>query len=243
VSATIGPESDRHAVGAVMLFVATALALRAHGLFHLHAGCVLVPGLGTVLIVGESGSGKTSLSVALAALGGALVSDDAVFLSNGVQGRVEVVGWPADLHLAPTTLGAFPELAARAYRPVSDGRDKRAVPLEALPRPWLPSAQDPRLVLFPVVGGASRSCTRRLDASEVVARLIPQSGLAVIPGAAKCAEHLRLLAEVANNAVGLEITLGADALCPGPPFLEILGAGIEEASGRGRGDGSDAGHG
>jgi hypothetical protein len=228
VRASIGPESDWHVVGAVMLFVATALALRAHGLFHLHAGCVDLPGLGTVLVVGESGAGKTTLSLGLAALGGALVSDDSVFLGKRLHGDIEISGWPADLHLAPVTLGAFPDLASRAYRPVSDGRDKQAVPLDALARPWLPAARSPRLVLFPTVGRVSRSLMRRLGDAEIVARLIPQSGLVLVPGAVRGEEHLQLLADLAGAAIGLELTLGTDALSLDPAFLKRLEAATEK---------------
>lgn len=215
-----------------MLFAATALAIRAHGLFHLHAGCVDVPGLGVVLVVGESGSGKTTLSVGLAARGGALVSDDAVFLSNGIQpGSIEAWGWPADLHLAPETLRAFPELAAGAYRPVSDGRDKRAVPLSVLARPWLPVAKSPALVLFPRVGSGATSTLRRLSAAETVTGLIPQSGLVLVPGAQRGQEQFRLLANLASSAVGVEVTLGADALPPGDGFVELLTASSGLVSG------------
>jgi hypothetical protein len=221
VQAVVGLASDPHFVGAVMLFAATALAFRGHGLFHLHAGCVVVPELGTLLIVGESGSGKTTLSVGLAALGGHLVTDDAVFLDAGSTG-IEVWGWPADLHVAPGTLRAFPELGPHAIRPISDGRDKRAVPLSALVQPWLPSANRPRVVLFPRVGDGRRSRAKRLAPAEVVAQLIPQSGMAVIAGAARSVEHLGLLAAMADDAVGLEIALGSDALPPGASFLELL---------------------
>jgi hypothetical protein len=204
-----------------MLFAATALALRGHGLFHLHAGCVVVPELGTVLVVGESGSGKTTLSLGLAALGGRLVTDDAVFLRTG-PGGMELWGWPADLHVAPETVRAFPDIAPYAVRPVSDGRDKKALPVAVLERPWRPSASRPSLVLFPTVGDDGRSRAKRLASAEMVAQLIPQSGMAVIAGAARSVEHLELLAALADDTVGLEIVLGSDALPPGSSFLELL---------------------
>jgi hypothetical protein len=223
VTACVGPESDLHFVGAAMLFTATALALRAHGLFHLHAACVVVPPLGAVLIVGESGSGKTTLSLGLAALGGSLVSDDAVFLSNGLQGDVEIWGWPADMHLTPATLAAFPDLAGYAYRPVADGRDKRAVPLAALSPPWAPGASLPRFILFPRIEDVTISAGKRVDPATTVAQLLPQSGLALVPGAAKTQEQLELLAGLANGGVGLEIALGTDALPPSLALVDLLG--------------------
>jgi hypothetical protein len=223
VTALVGPESDLHFVGGVMLFTATALALRAHGLFHLHAACVAVPRLGTVLIVGESGSGKTTLALGLAALGGSLVSDDAVFLSSGsVEGCADIWGWPADMHLGPATLAAFPEVAKSAYRPVADGRDKRAVPLSALTPSWLPCASRPLLVLFPTIRPVTISGAERVDQATTVTQLIPQSGLALISGVAKTEEHLQLLAAIANGGVGLEVTLGADALPPASGLIDVL---------------------
>lgn len=226
VEVSVGPESDLHFVGGVMLFAATALALRAHGLFHLHAACVDVPGLGTVLIVGESGSGKTTLALGMAALGGSLVSDDVVFLSRGEHDAAEVWGWPADMHLGPATLDVFPQLAKAAYRPVSDGRDKRAVPLSALIPPWLPCARHPSVVLFPCIGPVTVSNLTVLEPGETVARLIPQSGLALVPGAARAQEHLALLADIANGAVGLAATLGPDALPLGSTLMDQLRAAV-----------------
>lgn len=46
-----------------------------------HATCVVAHGRG-ILITGASGSGKSSLALALLALGGTLVSDDRVILTN-----------------------------------------------------------------------------------------------------------------------------------------------------------------
>lgn len=222
VSAQVGAESDPHFVGAVMLFTATALALRAHGLFHLHAACVDVPELGTVLIVGESGSGKTTLALGLAALGGSLVTDDAVFLSDAGQDNAEVWGWPADMHLGPPTLGAFPQLARQAYRAVTGSRDKLAVPLSALRPAWLPSALRPTLVLFPSIRPVTVSQVTALEPAETVVRLIQQSGLLVVSGAVKAQEHLELITEIASAGVGLELTLGTDALPAGPALIELL---------------------
>jgi hypothetical protein len=179
-----------------------------------------------VLIVGESGSGKTTLSIALASLGGYLCSDDSVFLCEGQREGLDVAGWPADLHVAPATLAAFPELVAQGLRTITDGHVKRAVPLSALERPWLPLVHDPKLVLFPVIGDAPVSRLRPLDMAETVAQLIPQSGLALVPGAGRVEEHLRLLAALAQGASGFEITLGADVLAPGEGLLELLHQGF-----------------
>jgi hypothetical protein len=222
VTALVGAESDLHFVGAVMIFAATALALRAHGLFHLHAACVVVPQIGTVLIVGESGSGKTTLALGLAALGGSLVSDDAVFLTRGPHGQADVLGWPADMHLGPATLNAFPALAKEAYRPVADGRDKRAVPLSSLTPSWLPRASRPELVLFPTIRPVTKSRVEVVDAPSTISQLIPQSGLVLVSGAPRPQEHFEVLAGIANDSVGLAITLGADALPPGSALMDLL---------------------
>jgi hypothetical protein len=218
----VGRGTVAHLAGAVMLFVGTAVALRAHGLFHLHAACVGVPDVGTVLIVGESGSGKTTLSIALATLGGTLVTDDAVFLRESDDGgALEAHGWPGQLHVTRETLVAFPSLAAAA-RSTLDGRDKVAVPVAAVGRPLVASAREPTVVLFPKVGDAPTSSLRGLDATETVAGLIPQSGLAAIPGVERAGEHLRLLASLASRAQGFEIRLGRDVLVPTGSLLDLL---------------------
>jgi hypothetical protein len=86
------------------------------------------------------------------------------------------------------------------------------------------------LILFPKVGSASASSTRQLDTAETVTQLIPQSGLVLVPGAANCGDQLELLAHLANDAIGLEITLGADALPPGPGFIGLLKAAVQNTA-------------
>jgi hypothetical protein len=72
------------------------LALARQGRTVLHASAVHVPRLGTVAFAGPSGSGKSTLAAALATLGGAIVTDDALVL--GEKGRRD------------TVMPAYPEL-------------------------------------------------------------------------------------------------------------------------------------
>jgi hypothetical protein len=221
VRATVGPQTNQHRLGAVMLFAATALALRAHGLFHLHAACVDVPGVGPVVIAGESGSGKTTLSLALASLGGRLLSDDAVFLGRGKAGAVLVSGWPQGLHVARATLEAFPRLAEAAIRSVEDGRDKWVVPARALGR-GMTEAFDPKLLLFPSVVHQPATTIAALTPARAATHLVPHGGLWVIPGAAHSTEQLALLAALATRAKAFEIALGTDALGSHESLLTLL---------------------
>lgn len=212
VTALISDHSDPQALLGIVLFVPTAIALRALDAFHLHAAVVDVPGRGSVLLPGESGAGKTTLALCMVQLGARFISDDACFLHGEPGGSLGVSGWPRELHVAPRTLQAFPDLSAAAGGGVREGRDKRVVPLTAMSgRDTQPAAAPGRLV-FPRVAGSGRSAVRPLDTTEALLRLIPPSALVALPRAPGQQRHMELLAALARSCPAVELELADDVL-------------------------------
>src|SRR4029079_14645025 len=62
------------------LLGALVIALRSHGVFHVHAGSVVDPNGVSVVIVGTAGAGKSTTTVALVRQGFRYLSDDVLFV-------------------------------------------------------------------------------------------------------------------------------------------------------------------
>ena len=69
-----------------LLLSALPLALPLFDLEPLHGSCLLVPGLGGLVILGGSGSGKSTLGAQIATLGASFLADDATAIDT--EGRV-----------------------------------------------------------------------------------------------------------------------------------------------------------
>ena len=102
---------DGHFFAHVLLLIALVLALRWHGLFHLHAGALVAPDGRGILVAGPAGAGKSTLTLALLEAGCAYLGDDAVFLSARC-GDEAVLALPRPFHVAPRTATAFPRIGA-----------------------------------------------------------------------------------------------------------------------------------
>jgi hypothetical protein len=193
------------------LEIALALVLRAHGLFHLHAGAVAHPGGAGVLLAGASGAGKTTAVIALVEAGYAFLGDDALLVTAAPSG-VAICAFPRPFHVAPATLQASPRLAAMAQPSFGRG-DKRDVdPRRAFPDRQRPTLGPPALVLHPRVEPASPTALAPLPPAEGLGNLIASSGGLVIEGTARRAEHVALLGRIAAKARHVELRMGQDLL-------------------------------
>ena len=208
VSAVVDPATlgERGFVNTTLV-VALSLALRHHGLFHLHAGA-LVRGDGRrVVVLGEGGSGKTTVTLALLDAGSLRLGDDTLFF-GARGGRVRLFAFPRPFHLGPATACAFPALATDA----AAGDAKLDVPLDALPGRPVAEIDPPDVVLFPRVTGDPTTHVTPLSMAEAFGRALSSCALVVADGLGQKAEQLALLRELLAGARAFELALGADWL-------------------------------
>lgn len=192
------------------VLVGLVLALRHHGLFHLHAAALQGSRGPGVLVAGPSGAGKTTLALALAAAGLVPLADDAV-LASGCGSAPCVVGLPRPFHLGARTAGAFPAVAPR-LGPASPA-GKRALPFSAVgPRPaTLPSCR-PGVILLPEIAPAGPTTAAPASPAEALGALLECSALVVAAGMPAVAEQLAVLRAIVGTARAARVRLGPDLL-------------------------------
>lgn len=218
------PGADARTFDHVLLAVGVAVALRSHGLYHLHAASLVAPDGAVVLVPGSGGAGKTTLALALAQQGHVAWGDDLCFLTAR-GGAPAVVPVPRAFHVSDQTARAFPALAARLGAPVASG--KRALDLRvALPGQRPASLPLPAVLLFPAVAGGPRTSLRPRSPEAAFDGLLESSALAVVDAMAGAAEHLALLGEVVRGARALEVALGADLLADPPGAAARVAAAL-----------------
>lgn len=91
------------------LYVLVSLALRAHGVFYVHAALVQPPDLPPLLLLGESGSGKSTTTLNLMRAGARWWSDDACLIWGAPDSRVMISGIARPFHLTSNTLDVLPQ--------------------------------------------------------------------------------------------------------------------------------------
>ncbi|MDC0746651.1 hypothetical protein [Polyangium mundeleinium] len=195
------------------LEIALSLALRAHGLFHLHAAALVHRTHGeTVLVIGGAGAGKTTTTITLASAGYDFLGDDALLLEDSPLGKPRLCAFPRPFHVGPAALSAFPRLAPFAGAPKSHG-DKRDVdPKRAFPGQARPTGLAPTLVLYPRIEPDQPTLLAPLAKAEALGHLIASSGGLVIDDVPGKTEHLALLTRVTNGARHYELRMGRDLL-------------------------------
>jgi hypothetical protein len=189
-----------------LFHVAMLWALRARGIYDLHAGAVVEPGGALLLFAGDSGVGKTTWTLAFVEAGAKYLGDDRVLLRGG-----DVLSYPRAFHLGPATLEAFAryeggaaplELEARA-------RKRRVVPsVERLHEGGLSAS----VVFFPQIEDTERSETRALSKAEAFGRLLIASAIVAVDGMPRRDEQLANLRDLVVRTPCYELFGGRDLL-------------------------------
>lgn len=189
------------------LVIALAIALRQHGLFHMHAGA-LVRGDGRrVLVMGDSGAGKSTVTLALLDAGARPLGDDTLFLAER-DGAPTLLAFARPFHLAPATAAAFPALPTTSR----DANGKSEIALDALPGRAIDRMSAPDVVLFPVVTREATTRAVPIDAAEAFGQALRSIALVAVDGMTHKVEQLALLRALLANARAFELHLGADWL-------------------------------
>ncbi len=218
----------------LLLELTLAMALRARGLFHLHAAGVLREGT-SILLSGESGAGKTTSALALVEAGWSYLSDDSVFLRDEDapgSGRVCVAAQRRAFHVTAATLAAYPGLGALATPSETEPSKLRVSPEGALRGRFLDAAPPPTLLLFPKVHDAETSHAERVVDAVALGHLLMASTMLSVPGTPHTKAHLDLLRRLVEGAACYELRLGSDFLLS--PARAVAGV-IEPLVARARG--------
>lgn len=147
-----------------MMTVVAALLLGRIGRTPIHAGAVVAPGGGALLLAGDARAGKSTTCVNLIAAGWDYLSDDQVVLSRAPDSdTITAEGWPRTFHLDEgwergVSTGIRRDLDPERLGP---GRWRRSAPIEGL--------------LFPVVKAEEPTALTPISASDALARLIRQT--------------------------------------------------------------------
>jgi hypothetical protein len=202
---------DGYLFAHVLLLFALVLALRWHGLFHLHAGALQAPDGRRLLVSGAAGAGKSTLTLALVEAGCAYLGDDAVFLAAHGEG-LAVLALPRPFHVAPRTASAFPRLLPLLGTTLPAGEKRRLDPRAAWPGRDRASLDGVDFLLLPAVAEAEVTSATPISAAEGMVALIESSALLVVDRLPGAAAQLELLRRCADQARSVALGLGRDLL-------------------------------
>lgn len=211
VDAHVPPEMIGTRNLAVMQHIAMMVAVRAHGLFHFHAGAIQDPELGGMAFVGPSGAGKTSLTLAFmrARPDVAYLGDDTVLLAEQ-SGQPALLSYPGAFHVAERSLPL-----AKGFQPTGETHSlgKHVLdPASAFPGRALRVVPRVELVLCPEVVAARETSAEPLSAAEALGELLIGSALVMVAGIGQQMEHLALLRALAERVRAYRVRLGGDLL-------------------------------
>ncbi len=186
-------------------YTALLVALRALGVYELHAAAVQASGF-SIVIIGDSGAGKTTMATALIEAGCGYLGDDRVLLRRR-GGALELLSFPVAFRLTETTACAFPRLKLW----LRAGRAKQELDLRgAFPGQHVPLASGPCFVLFPM--RAHETAFVPVPAREALARIMAQSSSLVVPDHPAPERQLAALAALAQSRVTMQARLGPEWL-------------------------------
>ena len=182
------------------------------GRFSLHSGCLAEANGDGILISGPSGAGKSTLTLALAAAGMELLSDDVVFVapsevSSPGAPAVRAFGFADALGLGSAASRLFPQLDTLLDRIPEDGFPKRLVRSEHLLGRDPAVSCVPRVMVFPEVAADLASAIAPLDRGEALLRLVPDV-LATDPEATQA--HIATIAELLGQVQCYSLRSGYD---------------------------------
>jgi hypothetical protein len=214
ITALVHPSSLERAFhfSSVTVMMTLLLALRHHGLFHLHAAAARWAHGATWLVPGESGSGKSTLALALFAAGAAWLSDDAVLL-RAAGADVEVIGWSRMIRMTTRTANAFPALRPMLTPcPTGSARDFEVDPRRAFPARGVTRATRPLVLLYPRIAETAESRSAALDHAEAFGRILHACAWVASEHLPGRDEQLTLLARLVGAAPAFELQTGTHLL-------------------------------
>lgn len=193
-----------------MMTVVAALLLGRLGRTPIHAGAIIRPGGGALLLAGDARAGKSTTCMNLISSGWDYLSDDQVVLSR-TEGSdaVSAEGWPRVFHLDEGW-----------EHGVSTGVRRDVDPGEIGPGCWRRFAEVEGL-LFPIVRADQPTALTPIPASDALARLIRQTPWLLVDQQRGPA-LLALLSSLAA-APAHELSLGLDTYRDPERLARVIG--------------------
>lgn len=218
----------QHAVAQVPTLLALAAALRARGVFHLHAACLVLPGERPVLVPALAGSGKSTLATALVAAGAGYLGDDTVWVT-GPAAEARLLALPREFHLADRSAAALGLVDRLVPGHDSLGGKRRLDAAAAFPGRFRWEAGPPAGILLPTITG--EPVTRLVEAgpADALGVLLESSALVASRGLPGGAAHLPLLGALADGARVLRVLLGLDLLADPVRVAREISAALADA--------------
>lgn len=216
VTARLHPASlsDPDEVRVVGVMAAVLLALRVHGLYHVHGGCVRRADGTVVLVAGDSGHGKSTTTLTLMEPGAQVLGDDTLLLRQGEAG-VEIHGFPRWFHVTDATWRAFPWLAAAEVAGRRTVLGKRCVDVSRLSRGGVAARvlwQAPAVLVLPRVEADEPTEWTRVEPGDAFGAMLVASAWVVVDGLPGREAHLELLGQLSSVGVAVDARMGRDAL-------------------------------
>lgn len=204
--AVLAPERPTRGI-VPALRLALAYAASRRGALVLHAGLVVHPSLGRILIPGGSGAGKSTTTASLLLAGAAFATDEIVLaLPPHAQGEHPLRAWPTFLHLDPFTAA----LLRRHHIAVPDASGRLAWDARnafpAAPR----HAGLPDLLVLPCVAPDRPCHATPLAPAQALAQLLYAAPVLPLLEPDARAEQHRLAAALVRDARAAHLQLGND---------------------------------
>lgn len=200
---------DPYLFAHVFLLIALVLALRWHGLFHLHAGALVAPDGRGLLVVGGAGAGKSTLTVALLEQGCSYLGDDAVLVQ--AEGP-RLLAFPRAFHLTRRSAAPFPRVLAHLADALSTGEKRRLDAGLVWPGRARSAMGAPWRILLTAIGGGAETSIEPADPAEAFGALVESSALVVVDSLPGARAQLEALRGLADPAQALHVHLGKDLL-------------------------------
>ena len=197
-------------VTTTLLETALIHALAMGGYVVNHAAALEVDGA-AFLAVGPSRAGKSTLSAAVLAAGGAVVSDDSVILGLDDVGRPSAGALRRDLWLRDGSLGLLPEAPrARLWESSSFGERRWGLERAAFPELFRTRVRPQAIVLLRRDRRVRGFALRRTSSAEGLVRLIQASSPLFLSGwyPVERERCMPALESLVNNAPCFEVKMG-----------------------------------
>ena len=193
------------------MLMALAIALRALGCYHLHAACLVLPGIGTILVPALSGSGKSTLATALVLRGAGFLGDDTLFVRRHGE-EVRLLALPRDFHLTGRSAEALGLPTSAFSGKVTLAGKGRLDAQGRFPGRFVSEAAAPAFILLPTISGEPASRLDPAGPAQALGALLESSALVATRGLPGGPGHLPLLAALADGARSFHAALGLDLL-------------------------------